>query len=161
MLWFKVYPTDYNELLHTSRQCDCRVACKMSLWLIKHILNWGTATLGRISNSIESLVGRAPGPWYHQPFELLILRLIRYTRNQYSITINRIYFKIIIDYNNQNQVYFGFPSFKISNKLHSYPSGWIRFLSWSHALNLYRFLLTSTLDWISTATQKYVTQSPF
>ena len=30
VLWF----TDYNEIVHTSQQCNCRDMCKMTLWLI-------------------------------------------------------------------------------------------------------------------------------
>ena len=41
-----MYSTDHNEILHTSRQCNCRDVCKISLLLVKHIL--------------ISLVGRAP-----------------------------------------------------------------------------------------------------
>ena len=61
-LWFKMHSTDHNEILHTSRQCNCRDVCKISLWSVTYILNWSTQNIGRISNSIEiSLVGRAPG----------------------------------------------------------------------------------------------------
>ena len=46
----------------TSRQCNCRDVCKISLWSVKYILNQSTANFGQISNSIEiSLVGQAPG----------------------------------------------------------------------------------------------------
>ena len=31
VLWFKMYSTDHNEILHTSRQCNCRDVCKISL----------------------------------------------------------------------------------------------------------------------------------
>ena len=37
--WFKMYSTDYNEILHTSRQCNCHAMCKISLWLVEHILS--------------------------------------------------------------------------------------------------------------------------
>ena len=31
VLWFKMFSTDLNEILHTSRQCNCRDVCKVSL----------------------------------------------------------------------------------------------------------------------------------
>ena len=31
VLWFKMYSTDHNEIVHTSRQCNCRDMCKSSL----------------------------------------------------------------------------------------------------------------------------------
>ena len=31
VLWFKMYSTDHNEILHMSRQCNCRDMCKISL----------------------------------------------------------------------------------------------------------------------------------
>ena len=30
--YFKMYLTDHNEILHTSRQLHCRDVCKISLW---------------------------------------------------------------------------------------------------------------------------------
>ena len=39
MLWFQMYPTNHNEILHTSRQLHCRDMCQISLWLVEHILN--------------------------------------------------------------------------------------------------------------------------
>ena len=61
-LWFKIYSTDHNEILHTSQQLRCRDVCKISLWSVTYILNWSTPNFDWISNSIEiSLVGRAPG----------------------------------------------------------------------------------------------------
>ena len=61
VLWFKIYSTDHNKILHTSRQYNCRDVCKISLWSIKHILNKSIPNFDRISNSIEiALVGRAP-----------------------------------------------------------------------------------------------------
>ena len=39
VIWFKIYPTDHNEILHTSRHCNCRDVCKISLWSIEPILN--------------------------------------------------------------------------------------------------------------------------
>ena len=57
-----MHSTDYNEILHTSRQLHCRDVCNISLWSVRYILNWSTPTFGRISNSIEiSSVGRVPG----------------------------------------------------------------------------------------------------
>ena len=56
VLWFKMFSTDHNEILHPSRQC------KISLWSVKHILNQSVPNFDRISHPIEiSLVGRAPG----------------------------------------------------------------------------------------------------
>ena len=37
--WFKIYYTNHNKILHTSRQCNCRDVCKISLWSIMYILN--------------------------------------------------------------------------------------------------------------------------
>ena len=39
VLWFKMYSTDHNEILHTPRQYNCRYVCKMSLWSVWYILN--------------------------------------------------------------------------------------------------------------------------
>ena len=39
MFRFKINFTDYNEIMHTSRQCYCRDVCKISLWSVTHILN--------------------------------------------------------------------------------------------------------------------------
>ena len=39
VLWFKMYSIDHNEIVHTSRQCNCRDVCKISLWLVKYMLN--------------------------------------------------------------------------------------------------------------------------
>ena len=39
VLGFKMYHTDHNGMLHTSRQCNCRGMCQISLWSVKHILN--------------------------------------------------------------------------------------------------------------------------
>ena len=62
VLWFKMYSTNHNKILHTSRQCNCRDVCKISLWLVEQILNYSTPNFNRFSNSIEiSLVGQAPG----------------------------------------------------------------------------------------------------
>ena len=68
-LWFKMYSTDHNEILHTSRQLHCRDVCKISLWSVTYILNWSTPNFDWISNSIEiSLVGRAPGARFTNDF---------------------------------------------------------------------------------------------
>ena len=62
VLWFKMYSTDHNKNLYTSRQCNCRDVCKISLRSVKHNLNLSIPNFDRISNSIEiSLVGWAPG----------------------------------------------------------------------------------------------------
>ena len=61
MLWFKMHPTDHNEILHTTRQCNCRDVCKISLWSVELFLNDSTPNFGRISNSIKiPLVGQGP-----------------------------------------------------------------------------------------------------
>ena len=39
VFWFKMYSTDHNEILHTSRQCNCRDVCKVSLWSVMYFLN--------------------------------------------------------------------------------------------------------------------------
>ena len=39
VLWFKTYSTDHNEIMHTSRQCNCRDVWKISLWSVKYTLN--------------------------------------------------------------------------------------------------------------------------
>ena len=39
VLWFKICSTDHNEMLHTSRQYNCRDVCKISLLSVKYILN--------------------------------------------------------------------------------------------------------------------------
>ena len=63
MLWYKMYSTDHNEILHTSRQCYCRDVCKIKLWSVEQMLNYSTPNFDRISNSIEiPWVGQAPGP---------------------------------------------------------------------------------------------------
>ena len=35
----KIYYTDHNKILYTSRQCNCRGVCKISLWSVEYILN--------------------------------------------------------------------------------------------------------------------------
>ena len=32
VLWFKMYSTDHNEIVHMPRQCNCRDLCKITLW---------------------------------------------------------------------------------------------------------------------------------
>ena len=39
VLLFEMYSADHNEMLHMSRQCNCRDVYKISLWSIEHILN--------------------------------------------------------------------------------------------------------------------------
>ena len=39
VLQFKKYTTDHNEIVHTSRQCNCRDVCKISLWSVEYISN--------------------------------------------------------------------------------------------------------------------------
>ena len=52
LICFRMYSTDYDEILHLSRQCKCCAICKISLWLVEHILSWSTPNFYRISNSI-------------------------------------------------------------------------------------------------------------
>ena len=49
VLWFKIYSTDHNEILHKPRQCNCRGVCKISLWSVEHILNYSAPNFDRIS----------------------------------------------------------------------------------------------------------------
>ena len=59
VLWFKMYSTDHNEMLHTSRQCNRSDVCKISLYSVENILNYSTPNFYQISNLIEiPLVGR-------------------------------------------------------------------------------------------------------
>ena len=61
ILWFKMFSTDHNEILHMSRQCNCRDVCKISLWSAEYIMNKTITKFHWISNSFETLlVGRAP-----------------------------------------------------------------------------------------------------
>ena len=61
VLWFEMYSTNHNEMMHTSQQCNCHDLCKISLWSVKYILNYSTPNFGQISNSTKiSLVGWAP-----------------------------------------------------------------------------------------------------
>ena len=39
VLWFKMYSSDHNEILHISPRCNCRDMCKILLWSVEHILN--------------------------------------------------------------------------------------------------------------------------
>ena len=39
VLWFKMHSTNHNEILHTSRECNCGDVCKISLWPVEHISN--------------------------------------------------------------------------------------------------------------------------
>ena len=58
----KMCTTDHNKIVHTSRQCNCRDVCKISLYLFS-IFETSIPNFDRISNSIKiALVGRAPGP---------------------------------------------------------------------------------------------------
>ena len=58
MRWFKRYSPDHNEIMYTSRQCNYRGVCKISLWSVEHILNrfgcfnsfskWNIVKVGRV-----------------------------------------------------------------------------------------------------------------
>ena len=39
VLWFVMYSTNHDQILHTSRQCNCRDVCKNLLWSVEHALN--------------------------------------------------------------------------------------------------------------------------
>ena len=57
MLLFITYSADHNEIVHKSQQRNCPNVCKISLWLVGHVLNQSTPNY-----SIEiPLVGRTPG----------------------------------------------------------------------------------------------------
>ena len=72
VLLFKICSSDHNEILHTSRQCNCRDVCKISLWSVESIFYQSMANFGRILNSIEILlVGRAPGRCFTTHGELI------------------------------------------------------------------------------------------
>ena len=67
VLWFKMYFIDHNEIMHTSRQSNCRGVWKLTLWSIDHALNDCSPLVDRISNSIEiPSVGTGPG-YVHVP----------------------------------------------------------------------------------------------
>ena len=36
-MWLKTYCTDHNKILYTSRQCNCRGVCKISLLPVEYI----------------------------------------------------------------------------------------------------------------------------
>ena len=70
MLLFITYSSDHNKILHKSQQCNCHDSCKISLWLVEHVLNQSTSNSDRISNSIEiRSMGWAPGPQQSQLFQ--------------------------------------------------------------------------------------------
>ena len=59
---FKMWPTDYNEILHMSRQLHCRDMFKILFWSVEYILNQSTGNFGWKSNLIEiRLVPQVPG----------------------------------------------------------------------------------------------------
>ena len=67
VLWFKMFFTDQNKILHTSFQYNCRDMYKNLLWLVKYILKWITSSFCRIMNSIEILLVRwVPGQMHLQ-----------------------------------------------------------------------------------------------
>ena len=71
VLWFKMHSTDDNEILHTSRQYNCRDVCKILLWSVMYILKKSAPNFDLISNSIEiSLVGWPPGAMQYTSFEV-------------------------------------------------------------------------------------------
>ena len=62
VLCSKICSTNHNEMLHTSRQLECRDMHNMSWWLTEYIMNTSIIKFHWISTSIEiSLVARAPG----------------------------------------------------------------------------------------------------
>ena len=61
VLWFEMYLTDHNDILHMSQQCYCRDMCTLSLWSAACVIDKSIAKFHWISNSIKiSLVGRGP-----------------------------------------------------------------------------------------------------
>ena len=44
-----MYSTNLNEILHMSQQLHCRDVHKISLSLVKHILNWSAPNFDQIS----------------------------------------------------------------------------------------------------------------
>ena len=42
VLWFKMYSSDYNKILHMSWQCNCCNVCKILLWTAEHVSNYST-----------------------------------------------------------------------------------------------------------------------
>ena len=62
MLLFITYKAYYNEISHTSRQCNCCDVWKISLWWVEHILNQSTPNFDQIFSLIEMpIVGWVPG----------------------------------------------------------------------------------------------------
>ena len=62
VLWFEMYSTHPNLILHTSWQCNCHDMHKILLWSVAHMLNYSTPNFDQILNSIEiTLVGQGPG----------------------------------------------------------------------------------------------------
>ena len=53
MLNFEICITDHNEILHTSRECNCRDVGKNSLWSVENILTKNIPNFDRISNSLK------------------------------------------------------------------------------------------------------------
>ena len=49
VLWFKMYSTDH-EILHTSRQYNCRDVCKISLWSVEHVVGFDHGLPCRVKN---------------------------------------------------------------------------------------------------------------
>ena len=39
VLWFEIWSTDHNKILHTSWHCYCRDMCKISLWSVEYVTN--------------------------------------------------------------------------------------------------------------------------
>ena len=49
---------DHNNILHMSRQRNCRDVRKISIWSVKYIINQSTPNFGRISIEISLVDGR-------------------------------------------------------------------------------------------------------
>ena len=63
MLLFITYLVDYNDILRTLRQCNCRDVCKKSLCSLGRTLNQSTQNFNQILISIGTpLLGRVPKP---------------------------------------------------------------------------------------------------
>ena len=80
VIWFRMYSTDHNEILRTSRQCNCncRDVCKISLWSVEHILSWNTPlflTNFEFDRNIDSGTGASSviGWWHHDSTQWWII----------------------------------------------------------------------------------------
>ena len=67
VLWFKMHSADHDEILHTSRQFNCRDVCK-NFAVISWYFRLEYSNFAQISNSIKILlVGRMPDQYHRNP----------------------------------------------------------------------------------------------